>query len=59
MMLMRDEAATAEAPVSKPRYRVSFEAAADSPEELQRHIAKGLGREVKRAKRKVSSRKLR
>jgi hypothetical protein len=46
-------------PHDRPRYRVSFETAADSPEELQRRIAKGLGREVKRAKRKVSTRKLR
>ena len=50
---MRDEPAEVkepERPHDKPRYRVHFETSADSPEELQRRIHKGLGREVKRAK---------
>ena len=56
-MMMRDEA-TAKPIVEhdKPRYRVAFETSADSPEELQRRIHKGLGRELNRAKRKLGTR---
>lgn len=40
-----------------PKYRVSFETAADSPEELDRRIQKGMHRHLKR-KMKRGGRKL-
>lgn len=40
-----------------PRYRVSFETSADSPEELDRRIQKGMHRHLKR-KTKRGGRKL-
>jgi hypothetical protein len=40
-------------PHDLPRYRVNFETSADSPEELQRRIAKGMGRAVKHRVKRV------
>jgi hypothetical protein len=39
--------------VDKPRYRISFETSADSPEELDRKVHKGMKRHMKRGKRKL------
>lgn len=36
--------------LDKPRYRMSFETSADSPEELHRRISKSLRRHIKRRK---------
>jgi hypothetical protein len=55
---MRDEPAEAKEHVEKPRYRISYETSADSPEELDRKVAKGMARHLKRKGRK-STRKSR
>jgi hypothetical protein len=51
MIMMRDEPTAdkdKEKPIDKPRYRLSFETSADSPEELHKRLVKGLARHIKR-----------
>jgi len=48
-----DRSETSAEHVDQPRYRVSFETSADSPEELDRKIQKGMKRHIRRGKRKI------
>jgi hypothetical protein len=50
---MDDRPSKPEEHVDKPKYRISFETSADSPEELDRKVHKGMKRHMKRGKRKL------